>query len=63
MTPTFVFIVSGPVLMGLLGIGIGLLAVLGRRPSMRASFCPQLRYRRSVRRKLNSASFCCSVSI
>jgi hypothetical protein len=36
MTPTFVFIVSGPVLMGLLGIGIGLLALSKIRRSHRS---------------------------
>jgi hypothetical protein len=41
MTPTFVFIVSGPVLMGLLGIGIGLLALSRIRRSHRSELSEQ----------------------
>jgi hypothetical protein len=41
MTPTFVFIVSGPVLMGLLGIGIGLLALSKIRRSHRSELSEQ----------------------
>jgi hypothetical protein len=41
MTPTFVFMVSGPVLMGLLGIGIGLLALSRIRRSHRSELAEQ----------------------
>jgi hypothetical protein len=41
MTPSFVFIVSGPVLMGLLGIAVGLLALSRIRRSHRLELSGQ----------------------
>jgi hypothetical protein len=41
MTSTFLFVLSGPVLMGLLGIGVGLLALSRIRRSRRAELSEQ----------------------
>ena len=38
MTSTFLFVLAGPVLMGLLGIGVGLLALSRVRRSHRREF-------------------------
>ncbi|MEA2884368.1 MAG: hypothetical protein QOH32_3624 [Bradyrhizobium sp.] len=41
MTPTFLFVLTGPVLMGLLGIGVGLLALSKVRRSHRLKLSEQ----------------------